>query len=63
MAKTTFSGPVVSKNGFDTEGAPLKLATPVGLGTDTLAVDSYITILGQDGNVYYIPVSSAPPAP
>lgn len=63
MATTTFSGPVVSLNGFDSKTAPMTLATPTTIvGPAALAINRYITIKGQDGNTYYVPVASAPPA-
>lgn len=62
MAQTTFSGPVKSENGFDTNGTPIVTATPTSLGALTLTVNSYITIVGQDGNTYYVPVASGAPA-
>lgn len=63
MATTTFSGPVVSLNGFDSNGTPLKTATPTTIvGPAVLTINRYITIVGQDGNTYYVPAASAPPA-
>ena len=62
MGQSTFSGPVKSLNGFDSNGAPLKVQTPTALGAQTLTVNRYITIVGQDGVTYYVPAASAPPA-
>jgi hypothetical protein len=67
MAQTRFSGPVKSDNGFegtlDTQGAVLTLATPTDYATgESLTADAYLTFTGQDGNTYYIPVSTTAPA-
>lgn len=62
MGQTTFSGPVKSENGFDTNGTPLVTATPTTLGATTLTINAYITIVGQDGNTYYVPVATGAPA-
>jgi hypothetical protein len=62
MSQTTFSGPVKSLAGFDSSGAPLKVQTPTALGGLTLTVNAYITIVGQDGTTYYVPVATAAPA-
>ena len=77
MGTTTFSGPVVSDNGFegdfvgnvtgDLEGSvdlgasgTLTTATPSAATTSaSFSADKYITIIGQDGNTYYVPVASA----
>lgn len=67
MAQTRFSGPVASDNGFigtlNTSGGVLTLATPTSYATGTsLTADAYLTFVGQDGNTYYLPVSSSAPA-
>ena len=62
MGQTTFSGPVKSLEGFDTNGAPLVTANPTLLGAQTLTVNAFIEIKGQDGNTYYVPVATATPA-
>ena len=71
MARTTFSGPVASTAGFegdvtgtvDTGGEALVLATPTDYeGGESLTADAYITFTGQDGETYYIPVSTSAPA-
>ena len=67
MARTTFSGPVASTGGFegtvDTQGGVLTLATPTDFATgESLTADAYITFTGQDGNTYYLPVSTTAPA-
>lgn len=64
MAQTKFSGPVKSDNGFtgdvDTLGGELKHETPTAATTAAnFAASNYITIVGQDGNTYYVPVASA----
>ena len=65
MAQTTFSGPVVSNNGFEgsvdlgTSGT-LTTATPTAATTaGNFSADNYIAIVGQDGTTYYIPVANA----
>lgn len=65
MAQTTFSGPVVSQNGFEgsvdlgTSGV-LATATPTTATTPaSFSADKYITIVGQDGVTYYVPVATA----
>lgn len=67
MAQTRFSGPVASDNGFigtlNTSGGVLTLATPTDYATgESLTADAYLTFTGQDGNTYYIPVSTTAPA-
>ncbi len=65
MGTTTFSGPVVSNNGFDGSvdlGATGTLTTPNPTAATTPAsfsADRYITIVGQNGTTYYIPVADA----
>ena len=65
MANTTFTGPVISNNGFEgsvdlgTSGT-LTTATPTAAGTPaSFSADNYIAIVGQDGTTYYIPVANA----
>ena len=67
MARTTFSGPVASDNGFEgainTVGGVITLSTPTDFATgESLTADAYITFKGQDGNTYYLPVSTTAPA-
>ena len=67
MARTTFSGPVASDNGFigaiNTSGGVITLSTPTAYATGTsLTADAYITFKGQDGSTYYLPVSTSAPA-
>jgi|DEB0MinimDraft_10_1074344.scaffolds.fasta_scaffold310457_2 hypothetical protein len=65
MANTTFTGPVISNNGF--QGAvdlgasgTLTTATPTAAATaGNFSADNYIAIVGQDGTTYYIPVANA----
>jgi hypothetical protein len=77
MARTTFSGPVKSDNGFEgsiTGNVVGNLAGSVNLGasgtlttaTPTAATTPgsfsaarYITIVGQNGTTYYVPVATA----
>lgn len=65
MARTTFSGPVKSDNGFEGSldlGASGVLETPNPTAATTPAsfsADRYITIVGQNGTTYYIPVADA----
>ena len=77
MARTTFSGPVKSDNGFEGSvtgnvvgnldgsvdlgaSGTLTTATPTPAGTPaSFSADRYITIVGQDGNTYYVPVANA----
>lgn len=60
MATTTFSGPVKSTNGFDTNGTALKTATPSDATTAaSFSATKYITIVGQDGTTYYVPATTA----
>ena len=65
MANTTFTGPVISNNGFEgsvdlgTSGT-LTTATPTAAATaGNFSADNYIAIVGQDGTTYYIPVAAA----
>ena len=61
MSTTTFSGPVKSLNSFDTNGEPIVTATPTTATTAAnFSATRYITIKGQDGNTYYVPVAAAP---
>ena len=65
MANTTFTGPVISNNGF--QGAvdlgasgTLTTANPTAAGTPaSFSADRYIAIVGQNGTTYYIPVANA----
>ena len=69
MANTTFTGPVISTNGFqgDVAGSvdlgasgTLTTATPTAAATPaSFSADNYIAIVGQDGTTYYIPVANA----
>lgn len=69
MASTTFSGPVNSNNGFvgNVSGSvnlgasgTLTTATPTAAATPaSFSADAYITIVGQNGTTYYIPVANA----
>lgn len=65
MGTTTFSGPVVSNNGFDGSvdlgpTGTLTTATPTAATTPaSFSATNYITIVGQDGITYYVPVASA----
>lgn len=65
MARTTFSGPVKSDNGFEGSldlGASgvLETATPTAAAVPAnFSADAYITIVGQDGITYYVPVANA----
>ena len=64
MAQTSFTGPVVSQNGFegavDTGGEPLVLATPTAAANaSNFTATSYVTMVGQNGTTYYIPVRTA----
>jgi len=65
MGTTTFSGPVVSQNGFDGSldlgpTGVLTTATPTTATTPaSFSATEYITIVGQNGTTYYIPVASA----
>ncbi len=65
MANTTFTGPVISNNGFEgsvylgTSGT-LTTANPTAAGTPaSFSADRYIAIVGQNGTTYYIPVANA----
>ena len=65
MANTTFTGPVISNNGFEgsvdlgTSGT-LTTATPTAASTPaSFSATNYIAIVGQDGTTYYIPVAAA----
>ena len=69
MASTTFSGPVTSTNGFvgSVSGSvnlgasgTLTTATPTTATTPaSFSAARYITIVGQNGTTYYIPVATA----
>ena len=60
MAQTTFSGPVTSENGFNTNGTPLVTATPTtASNAAAFSAAAYITIVGQDGVTYYVPAATA----
>jgi hypothetical protein len=65
MGTTTFSGPVVSNNGFDGSvdlgpTGTLTTATPTAASTPaSFSADRYITIVGQNGTTYYVPVADA----
>ena len=65
MGTTTFSGPVVSNNGFEgsVDLGPtgvLATATPTAATTPaSFSADRYIAIVGQNGTTYYIPVADA----
>lgn len=69
MASTTFSGPVNSNNGFvgNVSGSvnlgasgTLTTANPTAAATPaSFSADAYITIVGQNGTTYYIPVANA----
>jgi hypothetical protein len=73
MARTSFTGPVKSTNGFEgnvvgavagsvnlgTTGT-LTTATPTDAAVAAnFSATKYITIVGQDGNTYYVPVAAA----
>ena len=73
MANTTFTGPVISNNGFqgdvtgDVTGSvdlgasgTLTTATPTAATTPaSFSATNYIAIVGQNGTTYYIPVAAA----
>lgn len=69
MASTTFSGPVTSTNGFvgSVTGSvnlgasgTLTTATPTAATTPaSFSAARYITIVGQNGTTYYVPVATA----
>ena len=73
MANTTFTGPVISNNGFEGDvtgditgsvdlgaSGTLTTATPTAAATaGNFSADNYIAIVGQDGTTYYIPVANA----
>ena len=69
MANTTFTGPVISNNGFEGDvtgsvdlGASGTLTTANPTAADTagnFSATNYIAIVGQNGTTYYIPVAAA----
>ena len=73
MAQTRFSGPVVSDNGFQGDltgnvsgsvnlgaAGTLTTANPTAAATPaSFSADAYITIVGQNGTTYYLPVANA----
>ena len=65
MANTTFTGPVISTNGFEGSvdlgaSGTLTTANPTAAGTPaSFSADRYIAIVGQNGTTYYIPVANA----
>jgi len=69
MANTTFTGPVISNNGFEGDvtcsvglvaSGTLTTANPTAATTPaSFSATNYIAIVGQDGTTYYIPVAAA----
>jgi len=73
MSRTTFSGPVKSDNGFEGNltgnvsgsvdlgaSGTLTTANPTAAATPaSFSAAAYITIVGQNGTTYYIPVANA----
>lgn len=73
MARTTFSGPVKSDNGFEGNvvgnvagsvnlgaSGTLTTANPTAATTPaSFSADRYIAIVGQNGTTYYVPVANA----
>ena len=65
MANTTFTGPVISNNGFEGSvdlgaSGTLTTATPTAATTPaSFSATNYIAIVGQNGTTYYIPVAAA----